>query len=94
MSYATGHNSFTGQYLLSIYIYCRFCRLCILTCEKELNSLDCYEHLFVGQGSKEQFKIYFTNKQTNKHTHKQTKHSVVLVRLRPPLVGEVSANFC
>jgi hypothetical protein len=27
MSYATGHNSFTSQYLLSIYIYCRFCGL-------------------------------------------------------------------
>jgi hypothetical protein len=30
MSYATGHNSFTSQYLLNIYIYCRFCRLCII----------------------------------------------------------------
>jgi hypothetical protein len=30
MSYATGHNSFMSQYLLNIYIYCRFCRLCII----------------------------------------------------------------
>jgi hypothetical protein len=27
MSYATGHNSLMSQYLLKIYIYCRFCRL-------------------------------------------------------------------
>jgi hypothetical protein len=30
VSYATGHNSFTSQYLLNIYIYYRFCRLCII----------------------------------------------------------------
>jgi hypothetical protein len=28
MSYAIGHNSFTSQYLLNIYIDCRFCWLC------------------------------------------------------------------
>jgi hypothetical protein len=35
MSYATGHNTFTSQYLLNIYIYCRFCRLCIINCGKK-----------------------------------------------------------
>jgi hypothetical protein len=35
MSYATGHNSFTRQYLLNIYIYCRFCRLCIISVWKK-----------------------------------------------------------
>jgi hypothetical protein len=35
MSYATGHNSITSQYLLSIYIYYRFCRLCIINCENK-----------------------------------------------------------
>jgi hypothetical protein len=35
MSYATGHNSFTSQYLLNIYIYCRFCRLCIINMQKK-----------------------------------------------------------
>jgi hypothetical protein len=30
MSYATGHNSFTSQYLLDIYIYCRFCRFYVI----------------------------------------------------------------
>jgi hypothetical protein len=29
MSYATGHNSFTTQHLLNIYIYCSFCRFCM-----------------------------------------------------------------
>jgi hypothetical protein len=33
MSYATGYNSFTSQYLLNIYIYCIFCRSCIINCE-------------------------------------------------------------
>jgi hypothetical protein len=33
MSYASEHNSFTRQYLLNIYIYCRFCRLYIINCE-------------------------------------------------------------
>jgi hypothetical protein len=36
MSYATGHKSFMNQYLLNIYIYCRFCRLCIINCEKKI----------------------------------------------------------
>jgi hypothetical protein len=35
MSYVTGHNSFTSQYLLNIYIYCRFCRLCIINVRKK-----------------------------------------------------------
>jgi hypothetical protein len=35
MSYATGHNSLTSQYLLNIYIYCRFCRLCTINCERK-----------------------------------------------------------
>jgi NAD-dependent dihydropyrimidine dehydrogenase PreA subunit len=30
MSYATGHNWFTSQYLLSIYICCIFCRLYVI----------------------------------------------------------------
>jgi hypothetical protein len=30
MSHDTGHNSFTNQYLLNIYIYCRLCRLYII----------------------------------------------------------------
>jgi hypothetical protein len=34
MSYATGHNSFMGQYLLNIHIYCRFCRFCIINVSK------------------------------------------------------------
>jgi hypothetical protein len=34
-SYATGHNSFTSQYLLNIYIYCRFCRLYVINCENK-----------------------------------------------------------
>jgi hypothetical protein len=29
MSYATGHTSFSSEYLLNIYIYSRLCRLCI-----------------------------------------------------------------
>jgi hypothetical protein len=36
MSYATGHNSFTSQYLLNIYIYSRLCRLCIINVGKKL----------------------------------------------------------
>jgi hypothetical protein len=34
MSYLIEHNSFTSQYLLA-YIYCRFCRLCIINCENK-----------------------------------------------------------
>jgi hypothetical protein len=38
MSYATGHNRFTSQYLLNIYSYCRFCRLRVINvCEKSMN---------------------------------------------------------
>jgi hypothetical protein len=37
MSYVTGHNSFTSQYLLNIYIYCRFCRLYIINYEIKKN---------------------------------------------------------
>jgi hypothetical protein len=39
MSYATGQNSFTRQYLLNTYNYCRFCRLCIINCEKKINHI-------------------------------------------------------
>jgi hypothetical protein len=35
MSYVIGHNSFTSQYLLNIYIYCRICRLCIINYENK-----------------------------------------------------------
>jgi hypothetical protein len=35
MSYATGHNSLTSQYLLNIYIYCTFCRLCVINVWKK-----------------------------------------------------------
>jgi hypothetical protein len=39
-SYATGHNTFTSQYLLNIYIYCR---LCIINCgEKEAFAVAIY----------------------------------------------------
>jgi hypothetical protein len=30
VSYATGYISFRSQYLLNIYMYYRFCRLCII----------------------------------------------------------------
>jgi hypothetical protein len=30
MSYASGHNLLTSLYLLSMYIYCRPCRLCVV----------------------------------------------------------------
>jgi hypothetical protein len=30
VGYATGHNSFTSQYLLNMYIYCSFCKLYII----------------------------------------------------------------
>jgi ribosomal protein L37AE/L43A len=41
MSYATWHNSFTSQYLLNKYIYCRFC---IINCEnKKKKKLKEYE---------------------------------------------------
>jgi hypothetical protein len=43
-SYTTGHNSFTSQYLLNIYIYCRFCRLCIINCEIKKNYLNRCSH--------------------------------------------------
>jgi hypothetical protein len=35
MSYATGHNSFTSQYLLDIYIYCRL-QIMYNKCVKEV----------------------------------------------------------
>jgi hypothetical protein len=41
MSYATGHNSFTSQYLLNIYIYCRFCRLCLINVRKKEAIVKC-----------------------------------------------------
>jgi hypothetical protein len=47
MNYATGHNSFTSQYLFNIYIYCR---LCIINCEIKkgyLRILQKYEYVLV-----------------------------------------------
>jgi hypothetical protein len=35
MSYATGYNSFTSQYLLNIYIYCWLCRLYVINMWKK-----------------------------------------------------------
>jgi hypothetical protein len=47
MRYATGHNSFTSQYLLDIYIYCRLCRLCKINLRKKIIVLPCSKNEFL-----------------------------------------------
>jgi hypothetical protein len=81
-----GHNSFTSQYLLNIYIYCRFCRLRMYNkCVKKLTfgnvypSLMSYSHRYLIRMSTQSSNYCFLR---SGRTMKLTWQSHLLLKLK------------
>jgi hypothetical protein len=61
MGYITRHNSFTSQYLLNIYIYYRFCRLCTINVCKKIKHF----HMLIIQSYNCSIKSYDKDKEAS-----------------------------